>query len=244
MKKIVVYCAGHTGALEYAASYLTDAGIRFCQKPDPSVTHLLLPVPSLDPDGRIKGGPLLTELLPLLPPSVTVLGGGLEHPALAGYTVRDLLQDPEYLAENAAITAYCALTVAAEKLPITLKGCPTLVIGWGRIGKCLADLLHRLGANVTVAARKQADRAMIRALGLKAMELDGILPEAFRLIFNTAPEPVLPPCQGNILKIDLASRRGIEGEDVLWARGLPGKLAPESSGRLIARTVMEKEFSL
>ena len=77
MKDIVIYCAGHTGALEYAANYLAEAGIRFCQTPDPVVTHLLLPVPSLDPDGKIKGGPLLTELLPLLPKSVTKLLHGI-----------------------------------------------------------------------------------------------------------------------------------------------------------------------
>ena len=28
------------------------------------------------------------------------------------------------------------------------------------------------------------------------------------------------------------------GDDVLWARGLPGKDAPESSGKLIARTIL------
>ena len=38
--------------------------------------------------------------------------------------------------------------------------------------------------------------------------------------------------------IDLASKLGIEAEDVIWARGLPGKDAPETSGDLIARTVI------
>ena len=38
--------------------------------------------------------------------------------------------------------------------------------------------------------------------------------------------------------MDLASSPGIDGENVLWARGLPGKIAPESSGELIAKTVM------
>ena len=37
----------------------------------------------------------------------------------------------------------------------------------------------------------------------------------------------------------LASQQGIEGEDVLIARGLPGKEAPESAGRLIAETVLK-----
>ena len=40
------------------------------------------------------------------------------------------------------------------------------------------------------------------------------------------------------LLMDLASLRGIEGDRVIWARGLPGKDAPESSGALIAKTVI------
>jgi hypothetical protein len=43
--------------------------------------------------------------------------------------------------------------------------------------------------------------------------------------------------RSDCLKIDLASQIGIEGDDVLWARGLPGKDAPESAGWLIARTI-------
>ena len=40
------------------------------------------------------------------------------------------------------------------------------------------------------------------------------------------------------MKIDLASVKGMEGGDVIWARGLPGKDAPESSGVLIGKTVL------
>ena len=37
---------------------------------------------------------------------------------------------------------------------------------------------------------------------------------------------------------DLASVKGIAGDNVIWARGLPGKDAPEESGTLIAKTVL------
>ena len=59
------------------------------------------------------------------------------------------------------------------------------------------------------------------------------------MILNTVPVMVLPNCHERCLKIDLASMPGIGGEDVLWARGLPGKDAPEASGELIARTVLK-----
>ena len=95
-----------------------------------------------------------------------------------------------------------------------------------------------MGCPVTVAARKGTDRAMLAALGYDACSIEDIDPEAFDLIYNTAPEMIFPECPGNALKIDLASKLGLGSSDVLWARGLPGKMAPMSSGQLIAETVL------
>lgn len=230
--------AGHSAALKHTAAVLKSKGYVLLPKPDPTATHLLLPVPSFEADGTIKGGGDLKALLSQLPEDVTVLGGNLDRPELAGYRTVDLLRDPQYLAENANITAHCAVRLAMAKLPVILDGCPVLVIGWGRIGKCLAKLLRAMGAQVTVAARKAADRAMLSALGYDAAVIEALDPSAYRVIFNTAPQMLLPTCPGNGLKVDLASRLGIGGLDVIWARGLPGKDAPESSGELIARTVI------
>lgn len=235
----IFYSTGHTGALVYAIRMLHDQGVEFLPCPDRHVTHLLLPIPSFDPDGRIKGGSSLEALLWQLPEDVTVIGGGVDRPELEGYRKIDLLEDPQYLSENAAITAYCAIELAAAELPVIWKDCPVLIVGWGRIGKCLARLLDKLYARVTVAARKETDRALLRAMGYTAAGMDEIRTDGFRLIFNTVPEMVLPECPGGSLKIDLASRPGIGGSDVMWARGLPGKHAPESSGALIARTVLK-----
>ncbi|MBQ9843577.1 MAG: NAD(P)-binding domain-containing protein [Oscillospiraceae bacterium] len=157
----------------------------------------------------------------------------------------DLLRDPTYLARNAAITAYCALRLAMMELPVMLRGCRVLIIGWGRIAKCLAALLWALEADVTVAARREADRAMACALGYRAeaiTNLDDTLND-YRLIFNTVPAPVLSEnqvelCRQGCLRIDLASAEGIGGSHKIWARGLPGKDAPESSGILIAKTII------
>lgn len=245
MKVPVFYPAGHTEALGYAVLELKRKGCIFTDRPDRSVTHLLLPAPAFDSDGSLKGGGILHDILKPLSPEVTVLGGNLMHPALEGYKTADLLRDPLYLAENADITAHCALKLAMSKLPVTLRGCHVLVIGWGRIGKCLARLLKQLGAIVTVAARKEADRAMLLALGYDIEDTTGLSYTLlrYRVIFNTAPFMVLPKeamqyCREDCLKIDLASAQGMEAEDVIWARGLPNKDAPESSGALIARSVL------
>lgn len=241
---MLVFPAGNTDACRYAAAFLKQAGIGLTDHPSPEVTHFLLDVPSFGADGMLRGGGELQQLLQMLPQNVIVIGGNLCHPALSQYRTLDLLQDAEYLAVNAAITADCALQAAAPLMTTTIADSPTLIIGWGRIGKCLAQLLKAVGTDVTIAARKSSDRAMAKALGLNAVgmeELTQPLPQ-YRLIFNTAPELVLHKEQAetarNCVKIDLASKPGIEGSDVVWARGLPGIHAPESSGKLIAQSVL------
>ena len=243
LKQVLIYPRGTTDACAYAAEFLKQAGFFLTDHPSQEVTHLLLDVPSFAPDGSLRGGGAPDRILEMLPPAAVVIGGNLKHPALAEHRVLDLLQDPDYLAYNAAITAECALQIAASVLPAVFSDSPALIIGWGRIGKCLSKLLTGLGCPVTIAARNSNDRAVIRGLGWQAADIDqipGLLSE-MRLIFNTVPVPILSPGVldgwGNCVKIDLASRPGLDGKDVIYARGLPGRYAPESSGRLIARTI-------
>ena len=238
MGDCIIYAAGYSPAMGYCIRTLKYAGITILSEPSMQVTHLLLPVPSFTPDGTIVGGGNLRTLLTLLPRNIIVIGGNLDRPELDDYPTVDLLQDAQYLALNAQITAHCAVKVALQQLPVILDGCEVLVIGWGRIGKCLAQLLQRLGANVTVCARKAADRSMLAALGYRAEDTETVDLSAYRVIYNTAPTMLFPACPGNGLKIDLASRLGLGSSDVVWARGLPGKEAPESSGTLIANTIL------
>ena len=239
---MLVYPIGSTEACQYAAAELKKIGISLVDHPTPEVTHLLLDTPSFDGSGKLRGGGEINHYLERLPPSVTIAGGNLKHPALIEHRCLDLLQDESYLAINAAITADCALRVAGREIKTIFSGCPVLILGWGRIGKCLGQMLKALDADVTIAARKDTDIAMIRGLGYRGLnifQLQSFLP-GFRLIINTVPKMILGSVAlslcGNCVKIDLASKPGISGEDVIHARGLPGVFAPESSGKLIAET--------
>ncbi len=243
MSKIRICRAGNNAALGFACKNLMLRGNEITDQPAPDVTHLLLPVPSFEPDGRIRGGGIPEHILADLPEDVVIVGGNLHSPSLQGYTVIDLLQDPQYVAANAAITADCAIRVARERMHQVWCGCPVLIIGWGRIGKCLASQLKALGADVAVAARKEADRAILLALGYKtknSLALSQGL-DSYRIIFNTVPAAVLSKdqckaCDPDCLKIELASRSGIDDANVISALGLPARYAPETSGKLIADT--------
>lgn len=224
---MLLYPIGKTEAVRHAAHILQKSGITLIDHPSPEVTHLLMDIrPGTDEN--------LPYILSMLPQDTTVICGQ----NLPTHKVWNLLMDEIYLARNAAITAHCAIKKAFPYLTATLADTPTLVIGWGRIGKSLARLLRAMDCPVTVAARKEKDRAQLTALGYRTQDTARLRPDAFRLIFNTVPHPVLTDCHSDCIKIELASTDGMTGSNIITARGLPGQLAPISSGTLIAETIL------
>ena len=220
-----IFVMGDSPAVGFAGEILKKQGIPIYDAPDRAVSHVLLNVPTS------------AVALPDIGEDVTVIGGNLD--GISGHPTMDLLRQEQYLAENAAITADCALRLLGMHLPVMFCSSSVLIIGWGRIGKCLAQRLKSLGARVTVAARKPGDIAMLSALGYGAVEVKNADPTGFDAIVNTAPAPIsLPDCNG--IKIDLASKKGLPGEDVIWARGLPGKMLPKASGMCIARGILRR----
>ena len=234
-----LWARGLSDAHTYACMQLSAAGFTILKTPLEEMEGVLLDVPSF----RSLDFPP-EAVWEKLPKNTAVIGGGLTGLVPEQFRTIDLLQDLEYTARNADITARCALRLATEHLEETLCGLPVLILGWGRIGKCLSRLLRNLDAQVCVFARKPGDRAMLQGLGYAAVSeaaLNDALPQ-FRLVYNTVPAPILSremteKCR-DCLMIDLASQLGIQSENVLWARGLPGKMVPESSGKLIAETVL------
>ena len=218
MDKMNIYIVPGNAATEQAGRFLREAGVAVTSSLCPKATHWLLPVPTKTPVDA--------------PPGVTVIGGNLAVPGM------DLLKDPFYLAENAAITARCAMKLIGKDL----QDLSVLVLGWGRIGKCLGKFLAEAGAEVTIAARKEADVAMVRALGYGGIFLHEASPllAQFDAVINTIPAMVLSAsgCRKDCVLLELASQPGMTGDNIIDGRGLPGKYAPEESGRLIARTIL------
>ena len=218
MSDLKVCCTPGNPALQYAAAKLAEAGIAVTAIPDEDTTHLLLPVP--------------TRCFDTLPENVVIVGGNLH--CLPGYRVMDLLKDPAYLEENAAITARCALKL----VELDWQNVPVLILGFGRIGKRLAHLLQEAGAAVTIAARKDSDLTLAQELGYGRIFLaqaQAMLP-GFRVVFNTVPAMILSTAAApNCIPVELASKPGMVGNGIIDGRGLPGRYDPEASGALIAR---------
>ncbi len=235
--KIVFCTAGCTEALKHARNQLVKWGFDVKNELDMDVTHLLLPVPSIGQDGRIPGGTDLHKTTNQLSENAVVLGGML--PDLCRRKV-DFLEDEFYLAENAAITAQCATQIIQKTAVRNMQDTTVLVIGWGRIGKCLVDLLRSVGIRISLAVRNEKDMAILNAMGYEAKSIKEHDLKKFDVICNTVPSYMLHESETNetSILIDLATQKGIEGERVIWARGLPNIMAPEASGMLIAKTAL------
>lgn len=167
--------------------------------------------------------------------------------------IYDLIEDEDIAVLNAIPTAEGAIDIAIRMTDITLHGANVLIMGYGRIGKILMDLLLGFHANVSVAARKDSDFAWIKTKGGSVTHYDKLNSELFKfdIVFNTVPAMMLDKDRLSILKrecviIDLASKPGgIDfetarelGINAIWALALPGKFAPKSAAINMANKIV------
>lgn len=231
MIRPTMYIPHPTDALDAAANRLKGRGVLFTDSAQ-EAEFLLYPAPTK------------LETLEACTMDQTVIGGDLDF--LNENVARlDLLKDPYYLAANAAITAEAALGIVLKELRCAIDSANILILGWGRIGKCLTHQLHHLDAHVTVYARKDTDRAMLRALGYHPCTREelGRGLERYCCVINTIPAPVLTEDEGlrlrkEAVKLELASGIWLPGMDVIPGHGLPGKYKPSAAGALIADTII------
>ena len=233
---------------------------------------LLLPLPASS-DGIHIHCPLLhqneeiklSKVLDLIPSSTPVLGGRFSPSVKKiildkGFLGIDYFQREEFQIKNAVPTAEGAIAIAMNELPITISGAKVAVVGNGRIGKVLSQKLKLLDAEVTVAARKSIDLALVESCGMMALPIDirdgkntlEHLTNEYDVIFNTVPawiidEKIVEKMPTKTLIIDLASAPGgvdiqaarQKGLTVIWALSLPGKNSPFTAGEIIAQTVKQ-----
>ena len=215
--------------------------------------YILLPLP-LD-----AARTPLAELLRAARPGTLALGGMLSVEAKAiaaeaGVELVDYFAREELTIRNAIPTAEGCIGILMKERSRTLWGSSILLTGFGPVGQALGPRLAALGADVTIAARRPAQRALAESLGLRSVPLAalaGVAP-AFDTVVNTIPavvftEPVLAALRPGSLIVDLASRPGGTdfaaarrlGLTALHALSLPAACAPETAGEFVAQTVCE-----
>ena len=215
--------------------------------------YILLPLP-LD-----AARTPLAELLRAARPGALALGGMLSEEAKAiaaeaGVELVDYFAREELAIRNAIPTAEGCIGVLLAQRKRTLWGSAVLLLGFGPVGQAVGTRLAALGARVTVAARRPAQRAQAESLGMQGAELARLdrLAPAFDTVVNTIPAqvltaPVLARLRPGSLIVDLASRPGGTdfdaaaryGHKAIHALSLPAACAPETAGEIVARTVRE-----
>jgi hypothetical protein len=210
---------------------------------------------------RVRGARLtIEELLDLASPTATVYLCGPERPSgLRDPRLVNLWKDEELLRENARLTAEGALSAAMQAGRRCVRGSNCMVIGWGRIGSALTDMLVGLGAHVTVVSRDAQHRNRAIERGAEA-----VVPEDMRealqhidVVFSTPPAPVLDAAALSAVKptalvIDLASPPFGVDLHAAWKRGLrawrepglPGRYCPESAGQALLDAILRHERGL
>ncbi|WP_031514450.1 dipicolinate synthase subunit DpsA [Desulfofalx alkaliphila] len=227
------------------------------------VQAVILPVPGLNKDGTVysvfteKPMELSEKMLVSLPANAPVFAGFarerlVEMIQRCNLRLIEVLKRDDVAILNSIPSAEGAVQMAMEATPITIHSSNSFVLGFGRTGATLARLLKGMGARVTVVTRRPAHQSRVYEMGMRPLtfqQLPDFICEA-DIIFNTVPATVLTNCilskaSEEVVIIDVASPPGGTDFDAakrlnikaLLAPGLPGKVAPKTAGRILARVI-------
>lgn len=227
------------------------------------VNALILPVPGVRENMQLYSTymeqelVITGELLSLLPSQTPILVGVAKKPLVdltnkIGLQLIEIMKLDEVAILNSIPSAEGALQMAMERLPITIHGSKAMVLGFGRTGQTLGQLLSAMNAHTTVVARNPMQLSRAVAIGLKTIHFEELVDyiKDVDVLFNTVPAPVIN--EDILLKlptatliIDLASAPGGTdfakakelGIEAVLAPGLPGKVAPKTAGMILAQVV-------
>lgn len=182
-----------------------------------------------------------------------LIGGGFKNFTFPCKKI-DLLLSDEYNILNATASAEGAICLAIQNTFHNIKGSNILICGYGKIGKCLSNALLGFGANIFIAARKEADRAYIKVNNFTPLNYNELISYAnkFDIIFNTVPslvinKEIINHLNNQCLILDLASMPGgtdfseaqKNGIKAIHTLGLPGKYSPKSSGEILSGIILK-----
>lgn len=230
-----------------------------------STKMIVLPLP-VSKDGIHLGlddkNVKIQNVLDSLPCSCTVMGGKIPHQIVEMVRASrkicvDYYNNEKFQIRNALLSAEGAIYYAKSYFEGSIYGSNIAILGFGRIAKILAYLLHAQGAEITICARKDTDLIWSKLVGFNIVSIKDPISNFidtmhFDIIFNTVPywiitEELAQAFCDQALLIDLASPPyGIDprlvGKYKLNYRiesGIPGRYAPKSAGELIAQAVID-----
>ena len=216
----------------------------------PYESVVILPIPTTRDGVTLNGvGSSLWELFPLADRGVIFVGYGI--PPLIGERLRslgadiyDASLDEDFLMENAKITAHGALGRIMTETDRDVSELSVGVIGYGRIGSTLSELLLFLGAKVRIFSGSEKKITALAVEGVDASSADDGDFSDLDILINTAPKKILTRnkeaalLSSGIRIIELASGKNFSSDEISVMASIPDKMYPISSGRLYAKHIM------
>jgi len=219
-----------------------------CEK----VYVLPIPISKLNTDTALKEK-LKEELTNNKGEEICVFGGVFDQEWIRfleenKITYYDFMMLPEVVEGNAYITAEATVAEVLRYGARSIAGQKVLVTGYGCCGLRIAKIFASLGAEVTVAARREEVRAQVLADGFKACDFIGIkdVIGEMQTVINTVPamvitEELIRKMSTESLIIDIASKPGgtdfeaasRHGITAKLSLGLPGIYTTTSSAKLL-----------
>ena len=168
----------------------------------------------------------------------------------------NLWSDETLLRENAYITAQGAVASALKRKNIQLNGSKCAVIGYGRIGQSLCEILLGAGGDVSVLSNTESKRKRAEESGAHAFDLSDAaeILKNQHYIFSTPPANVLDDhllssINKEALLMDLASppygfdleKAQAMGINACREPGLPDRYCPVSAARVLYHAIRRWE---
>ncbi|MBO5110213.1 MAG: NAD(P)-binding domain-containing protein [Clostridia bacterium] len=236
-----VRCVDWRGAVNYASA-------------------VILPLPTTT-DGTVLNmvngveAPTLSELISAMSTNTLLLVGNAPGAVIAyakekGIDVEDYFVSDVFETKNALPTVEGALRLAMENLVKTVSGSSFAILGYGRIGKLLADRLVKLGGAVTVYARREESRTLAELYGCRAEPIPNIRCSDYDIVFNTIPTDTISTVvkePAPTLLLDIAPQSKLahsavlrrNGIEVLEAPSLPGRFFPITAGEILSECIIK-----
>lgn len=168
----------------------------------------------------------------------------------------DLMKNEKFVYNNAVLTAESTIPFILSTKKSSIQNLNILVMGYGRIGSNLSEILNKLGANLFCFAIRKESIAKIIKLGYNYIELESIANnlEKIDIIINTIPRNILSYEMLSKIKeyhipvLELASSP--YGMDISIAdklevdykilSALPARIVPKSAALFVKETIYEE----
>lgn len=234
LKKFIIPCP-EDGRLIYTANYLKQCG--YLQVFDKSDADFAVFAPAQSKESILSCSDI----------TVYYGAGDYDGNMLHYY---DYNKREDFKFKNAVLTAEGAVALYKENSDVSFSAAKVVIIGYGRIAKSLHRALRAFGADVTVCARSDINKAQATANGAKTIDFSCLNLQGFDVIFNTVPSVIFTKAEidtfdPDVKYIELASFPGgidrhyakVKKVNIIDGAKLPKRYSKATAGEIIGDAV-------